>query len=104
MIRPCFRIAAAAPRARARGAPGRARQPEREARVDFDRGFSKTLAVKAGQRLDIEHSQGALRVSSHTLPEIRIEARIPVSSSGTHGAQSFGEAIVIAVEDTESPW
>ena len=36
------------------------------------------------------------------LPEVRIQARITVSSSDADGAQKFGEGIVIAVEDTAS--
>ena len=74
----------------------------RDPRSDYDRDFSRTLPVKAGQRLDIEHSQGAIRIGTHALPEVRIRAKITVSSSDAAGAQKFGEGISITVEDTGS--
>jgi len=73
---------------------------ERDPRSDFDRDFSRTLPVKAGERLDIEHSQGAIRITTHKLPEIQVKAHISVSSSDTEGAQKFGEGIAVSVEDT----
>ena len=69
-------------------------------RPEYERTFSKTVAVKGDKPLEIEHSMGALRVKTHKLPEIRIEARIHVSSSDDAGARAFGEAIAIEVEDT----
>src|SRR4030095_7445083 len=67
---------------------------------EYERTFSKTVAVKAGQKVEIEHSQGALRVRTHKLPEVRIEARVHVSSSEEGEAKSFGDAIAITVEET----
>ena len=69
----------------------------REARDDYERDFSKTIAVKPGQRLDIDHSQGALRITTHSAPEVRIRARIEVSTSATGEAKTFGDAIAITV-------
>ncbi|HWZ85624.1 MAG TPA: hypothetical protein VN032_05440 [Thermoanaerobaculia bacterium] len=74
----------------------------RDPRSNYDRDFSRTLAYKPGTRLDIEHSQGSLRIGTHALPEVRIKARITVSSSDADGAQKFGEGITITVEDTGS--
>lgn len=98
MIRVSSRIAWAALAALLLAAvPARA---EREPRSDLDRDFSKTLTVKPGQRLDIDHSQGAVRIGTHKLPEIRVKAHISVSSSDAEEAQKFGEGIAISVEDT----
>lgn len=72
----------------------------RDARADYERDFQKTVAVKAGQRVEIEHSQGALRVRTHKLPEVRIVAHISVSSSEVDEGKKFGEAIAITVEET----
>jgi len=97
MIRSPHRIAGAVLAALVLAAlPARA---ERDPRSDFDRDFSRTLPVKPGQRLDVDHSQGALRISTHKLPEIRVKAHISVSSSDAEGAQKFGEGIVVSVED-----
>jgi hypothetical protein len=68
-------------------------------RPEYERTFSKTVALKGDKRLEIEHSMGALRVRTHKLPEVRIEARIHVSSSDETEAQKFGEAIAIEVEE-----
>lgn len=78
-------------------APARA---ERDPRSDFDRDFSRTLPVKPGQKLEIEHSQGAIHIGTHKLPEIRVKAHISVSSSDASGAQEFGEGIVVTVEES----
>jgi hypothetical protein len=69
-------------------------------RPEYERTFSKTVALKGDQRLEVEHSMGALRVRTHKLPEIRIEARIHVSSSDEAQARDFGEAIAIEVEES----
>ncbi|HEY1435231.1 MAG TPA: hypothetical protein VGG65_07635 [Thermoanaerobaculia bacterium] len=74
----------------------------RDPRSNYDRDFSRTLPFKPGARLDIEHSQGSLRIGTHALPEVRIKAKITVSSSDAEGAQKFGEGITITVEDTGS--
>jgi hypothetical protein len=80
--------------------PPAAASAETGDRPEYERTFSKTVAVKGDKRLEIEHSQGALRVRTHKLPEIRIEARIHVSSSDEAGAREFGEAIAIEVEES----
>lgn len=83
-------------------APALSAGESRDPRSDYDRDFSRTLPFKAGQRLDVEHSQGAIRIGTHALPEVRIRAKITVSSSDAAGAQKFGEGISITVEDTGS--
>jgi hypothetical protein len=69
-------------------------------RPEYERTFSKTVPLQGEKRLEIEHSMGALHVRTHKLPEVRIEARIQVSSSDESGGRQFGEAIAIEVEDT----
>ena len=72
----------------------------REPSSNYDRDFSKTVPYRgAGQRLEIDHSQGTLRIRTHALPEVRIRAKITVSSSSVD-AQEFGKGIEISVEDT----
>jgi hypothetical protein len=73
---------------------------EKDPRSDFDRDFSRTLPVKPGQKLDVEHSQGAVRITVQKGSEVRVKARITVSSSDADGAQKFGEGIVVTAEDT----
>jgi DUF4097 and DUF4098 domain-containing protein YvlB len=78
-----------------------AESDSREPGSNFDRDFSRTVTYKgAGQRLEIEHSQGTLRIRTHTLPEVRIRAKITVASSSNVDAQEFGKDIEISVEDT----
>src|SRR5262249_37685560 len=67
-----------------------------------EREFSKTVAFKPGQRLEIEHSQGALHITTHAQPEVRIHARISVASSDAEWAQKFFDGIAIAVEESGS--
>lgn len=98
MIRPRLRLALAAVAALLY--PAAAARAERDPRSNFDRDFSKTVAVKPGQRLDIDHSQGAVRIGAHKLPELRVKAHVTVSSSDAEGAQKFGEGIAISVEET----
>jgi hypothetical protein len=82
--------------------PLAARAETRDPRSNFDRDFSRTVPYKAGARLEIEHSQGSLHIGTHALPEVRIKAKITVSSTDVEGAQKFGEGITITVEDTGS--
>jgi hypothetical protein len=67
---------------------------------DYERKFDKTVAMKRGQRFEIDHSQGAVRISTHRLSEARITAKIVVDSSDDAEGRRFGEAIEILVEET----
>ncbi len=71
-----------------------------DARDDYKRDFSRTLTVKPGQRLDIDHSQGAVRISTHPSPDIQIRAHIEVSTSASGEAKTFGEGISVTVEES----
>ena len=60
-------------------------------RPEYERTFQKTIAVKGGQRLEIEHSQGAVRVSGQNVSELKIAAKIRVSASDEAEGRKFGE-------------
>ncbi len=83
-------------------APVAAVEDSREPSSNYDRDFSRTIPFKAGQRLEIEHSQGALHIGTHAQPDVQVRAKISVSSSDVEGAQKFGEGITVTVEDTGS--
>ena len=43
---------------------------------DYERKFEKTVAMKPGQRFEIDHSQGAVRITTQKTAEARITAEI----------------------------
>ncbi|HEX4439386.1 MAG TPA: hypothetical protein VH854_04895, partial [Thermoanaerobaculia bacterium] len=47
-----------------------------EANPDYQRRFEKTVAMKPGQRFEIDHSQGAVRITTQKTSEARITAEI----------------------------
>jgi putative adhesin len=98
MIRASFRFAAIF--AFCLVVSGPAMGDDRDGRPQYEREFQKTTAWKGGQRVEIEHSQGAVRIRTHKLPEVRIQARIHISSSQEAEAKKFGDAIAITVEET----
>jgi hypothetical protein len=69
-----------------------------EGREEFSRTFQKTLPLKAGQRLSIEHRNGDIRIRTHTEPKVSIDAKIRVSCSDKAGAAKFAEGIQIVAE------
>jgi hypothetical protein len=72
-------------------APSAVAAPSDEGREEFTRAFQKTLPLKAGQRLSIEHRNGDIRVRTHAEPTVSIDAKIRVSSSDKAGAAKFAE-------------
>src|SRR5688572_4898698 len=66
-----------------------------EDRDEFKRDFQKTVALKSGQKLSIEHSHGKIEVRTHREPQVSISARIRVSSSDVEGARRFADEIRI---------
>ena len=66
---------------------------------DYQRKFEKTVAMKPGQRFEIEHSQGAVRITAQKTTEARITAEIVVDSSDDAEGRKFGEGIEIVVEE-----
>lgn len=82
------------------GATAARAEVSREAPDGYERDFFKNVPVKPGQRLSVEHSQGALRITTHAASEVRIRAHIAVSTSAVGEAKTFGEAIAITVEES----
>ena len=78
---------------------GLAEAPDRE---EFKKSFEKTVALKAGQKLRVEHSHGKLHVRTHREPQATIRAQIRVSSSDQEGAARFAEDIRIEVSESAS--
>ena len=79
-------------------APAALAAPSDEGREEFTRAFQKTLPLKAGQRLSIEHRNGDIRVRTHAESKVSIDAKIRVSSSDKAGAAKFAEGIQIIAE------
>ena len=67
-------------------------------REEITREVHKTLPLKAGQRLEGEHSNGGIRLHTHALPEVRVDVRIRVSSSDVEEAKRFADAIAVEIE------
>ena len=53
----------------------------------------KTLPLKAGQRLDVEHQNGDVRLRGVPGGELKVDAKIRVSSSDMEEAKKFSDAI-----------
>ncbi|HXM78874.1 MAG TPA: hypothetical protein VOA00_06540, partial [Thermoanaerobaculia bacterium] len=71
-------------------------------REEIKREVHKTLPLKAGQRLEVEHSNGGIRLHTHALPEVRVDVRIRVSSSDADEAKRFADAIAVEIEPSAS--
>lgn len=67
-------------------------------REEFRRSFNKTLPLAAGQKLQVEHSNGDVRIRTHGQPEVRVDAVIRVSSSDEEAAQKFSNEIQVTAE------
>ena len=81
-------------------APLAADSSDDSSRDEFKRTFEKTLALRPGQKLRIEHSNGAIKVRTQREPQVSISAVIRVSSSDVEGARKFSEQIQILVEES----
>jgi len=66
-------------------APLAADSSDDSSRDEFKRTFEKTLALKPGQKLRIEHSNGAIKIRTQREPQVSISAVIRVSSSDVEG-------------------
>ena len=74
--------------------------PEESSRDQFKRTFQKTIALKPGQKLRIEHSNGTIKIRTQKESQVSISATIRVSSSDVEGARRFSEGIQISVEES----
>ncbi|HEV8231379.1 MAG TPA: hypothetical protein VGQ75_03455, partial [Thermoanaerobaculia bacterium] len=71
-------------------------------RDEFKRNFEKTVPLRSGQKLRIEHSNGKVQIRTHREPQASISAAIRVSSSDVEGARRFSEQIQIDVAESPS--
>lgn len=71
---------------------------EASGRDEVSRDVQKSFPWKPGQRLDLEHTNGDVRIHSHAVPEIVVHARIRVSASDMEEAKKFSDAIVVEME------
>src|SRR4029453_422634 len=69
-------------------------------RDEFRRTFQKTVPLRSGQRLRIDHSNGKVQVRTSREAQVSISATIRVSSSDQAGAQKFSEQIRIRVDES----
>ena len=67
-------------------------------REEVTRSFQKALPLKAGQKLSVEHTNGAVRVHARAESQVSIDARIRVSARDRAEAEKFSSAIEIQVE------
>ena len=69
-------------------------------REEVTRSFQKSLPLKAGQKLSVEHTNGAVRVRGRSESQVSIDARIRVSAGDRAEAEKFSSAIEIEVESS----
>ncbi len=57
------------------------------AREEYTRTFDKTLTLRPGEKLYLEHRLGDITIRTHSQPEVVIHAEIKVSASDSNQAQ-----------------
>lgn len=67
-------------------------------REEYSRAFDKTVPLRGGERVYIEHKFGDIVIRTHPQPEVTIHADIRVSASNGEQAKSFGDRVEIVVE------
>lgn len=67
------------------------------AREEYTRSFDKTVPVRAGMKVYLEHKLGDIVVRTHAQPEVVIHAEIKVSANDSNQAKTFAEGIDILV-------
>ncbi len=70
------------------------------ARDEISRNFEKSLPLGAGQRVSIEHSHGAVEVTTHKDATVQVSATIRVSATSRERAEKFAADVRIEVEAT----
>ncbi|HEY3938830.1 MAG TPA: hypothetical protein VGL97_15460 [Bryobacteraceae bacterium] len=68
------------------------------ARDEYTRSFDKTLAVRSGERIVLEHKLGDIVIHTHPQQEATIHAVIRVSASDSGQAKQFADRVEILVE------
>lgn len=72
------------------------------AREEYTRTFDKTLALRSGQRISLEHKLGDIVIRTHPKQDLVIHADIRVSASDTNQAKQFADRLEILVEPSAS--
>ena len=72
------------------------------ARDEYTRTFDKTLALRSGQRISLEHKLGDIVVHTHPQQDLLIHADIRVSASDANQAKQFADRLEILVEPSAS--
>jgi hypothetical protein len=67
-------------------------------REEYTRTFDKTLPLRMGQKVYLEHKLGDITIRTHSRPEVTIHALIKVSASDENEAKTFAERVEILVE------
>ena len=73
-----------------------------DSREEISREVHKTLPLRAGQRLEVDHQNGDVRLRGVSGGELKVDAKIRVSSSDMDEAKKFADSISIQVESTAS--
>ena len=72
------------------------------ARDEYKRTFDKTVAVRAGERVSIEHKFGDVVIRTHAQSEVVIHVDIRAVGSDADEAKAFADRIEIAVDPSAS--
>lgn len=72
------------------------------AREEYTRTFDKTLTLRSGQRISLEHKLGDIVIRTHPKQELVIHADIRVSASDASQAKQFADRLEILVEPSAS--
>ncbi len=72
------------------------------AREEYRRNFDKTVPLRAGERVSIEHKFGDVVVQTHPQAEVVIHAEIRATGSDADEAKAFADRIEIAVDPSAS--
>jgi hypothetical protein len=72
------------------------------ARDEYTRTFDKTLVLRSGQRVSLEHKLGDIVIRTHPQQDLVIHADINVSASDANQAKQFADRLEILVEPSAS--
>ncbi|HEY5906775.1 MAG TPA: hypothetical protein VIZ31_01960, partial [Vicinamibacteria bacterium] len=68
-------------------------------REEFQREFNRTLTLRSGQKVELDHSNGSLVVRGQAGSELRIAATIRVSAATKAEAERYSAAVEIRVAE-----
>jgi hypothetical protein len=67
-------------------------------RQEYTRTFDRTLTVRSGQKVVLEHKFGDIEVRTHPQQEVTIHADIRVSAGDSNEAKQYAERVEVLVE------